>query len=150
MSTMSSRSNSWASISSTTSSLSPMRSRYNPYDLEARAAKILTTLANQPKHAASVSQHISPHIKVEHGDDSPEYSLERYLSRFSNTLSRCPDCHLEIKEACVDEMQRKVWVQSEVTGYPNGIVKERVDMLSFDENGILVGSIDHHKVKRRW
>lgn len=50
----------------------------------------------------------------------------------------------------MDELQRKVWVRSEISGYPGGVVKESVDMLFFDEDGMLVKGIDYQKVKRRW
>ncbi|KAJ9651930.1 hypothetical protein H2198_008826 [Neophaeococcomyces mojaviensis] len=148
MSVLSSRSNSW---SSTTSSLNQVSSntRFDPYNLQARATTILTSLANSPHNFSSVSQHISPSIKFEHGDDDPIYSLQSYLGRFSDISARYPGYHLDVKEACVDEMQRKVWVRSEVTGLPGGMVKERIDMLTFDDQGILVGSVDYMKIKRR-
>lgn len=97
-----------------------------------------------------MAQHISPHIKVEHGDDSPVYSLKRYLSRFSDASAKYPMLRLSIQEACADELQRKVWVRSEITGLPGGAVKERIDMLTFDEHGMLVGSIDYQRLRRRW
>lgn len=152
MSVMSSRSNSWSSVQSTASSLRPVTSntRYDPYDLSSKATKILTLLANSPHAAASVARHISPVIKYEHCDDEPVYSLESYLGRFSDVSVRFPEYHLDVKEACVDEIQRKVWVRSEVTGLPGGIIKERVDMLTFDDQGILVGSVDHMRIKRRY
>jgi len=150
LTTMSSRSNSWASISSGSPPLSPVRSRNDSCDLESRAIKILTALANNTSNADLISQHISPQIKVDRGDDDPVYSLQQYLSRFSAASARYPHLHLDIKEACVDELQRKVWVRSEITGLPGGAVKERVDMLTFDQQGVLVGSIDHQRVRRRY
>ena len=147
---MSLRSNSWSSISSRPSSVSPVRSRYDTYDLQSRAIKILTALANNTSNAEIILQHISPQIKVEHGDDDPVYSLQKYLSRFSAASVRYPDLYFDIKEACVDDLQRKVWVRSEITGLPGGVVKERIDMLKFDEQGVLVGSIDHQVVRRRY
>jgi len=149
MSVTSSRTGSW---SSTTSSLQPTLSntQYDSYDLESRAIEILTSLANSPHNTTSVSEHISPSIKFEHGDDLPIYSLQSYLARFSDISARFPGYCLDVKEACVDETQRKVWVRSEITGLPNGLIKERIDMLTFDNEGILVGSFDHMKVKRRF
>lgn len=150
MSALSSRSSSWSSMSSRFSSLTPVRSRYDPYDLESRATKILKTLVSSPNTAASIAQQISPTIQFEHGDDDPVYSLQKYLSRFSDASARYPQMQLDVKEACVDEIQRKVWVRSEVTGLPDGMIKERVDMLYFDEQGVLVRSVDHQRIKRRW
>lgn len=150
MSALSSRSNSWSSFSSTSSSLSPARFRCDPYELETRATKILASLANNTSNVDLVSQYISPQIKVEHGDGDPVYSLQKYLTRFSDASARNPGLYLDIKEACVDEMQRKVWVRSEITGLPDGAIKERVDMLTFDEQGVLVGSIDHQRIRRRY
>lgn len=150
MSQMSTRSSSWSSVSSRSSSSSPVRSRYDPYDLETRATRILRTLVTSPDTAASVTQQISSEIQFEHGDDAPVYSLQRYLSRFSDASARNPKMQFDIKEACVDEIQRKVWVRSEVTGLTDGLIKERIDMLYFDEQGVLVRSIDHQRVRRRW
>jgi len=147
---MSPRSNSWSSDSSAPSSFSPVRSGYSSYDLESRATEILKSLANNTSNAEQISRHISPHIKVEHGEEDPVYSVEKYLLKFSDASARCPNLHLDIKEACVDESQRKVWIWSEITGLPGGTVKERVDMLTFDEQGVLVGSIDHQRVRRRY
>lgn len=149
MYTLSSRSSSQSSASSTSSNLSPVRTKYDPYNLELRATKILTSLANSPSSTDLSTLRISPNIKVEHNDSDPVYSLQQYLSRFSDASSRSPDLHLDVKEACVDEIQRKVWVRSVISGLPGGMVKESVDMLSFDEQGVLVGSIDHQRVMRQ-
>lgn len=153
MYTLSSRSSSHSSTysaSSASSTLSPVRSRYDPYNLESRATRILTSLANSPSSTDLSSLRISPTVKVEHNDGSPVYSFQTYVSRFSDAVSRSPNFHLDVKEACVDEIQRKVWVRSEISGLPGGVIKESIDMLYFDEQGVLVGSIDHQKVKRRY
>ena len=55
-----------------------------------------------------------------------------------------------VKEACVDEIQQKVWVRSEISGFPGGVIEESVDMLYFDDQGILVGSVDCQRVKKRY
>ena len=62
---------------------------------------------------------------------------------------RHPGFCLAILEACVDEVQRKVWVRSEIRGLPGGMVKESIDMLTFDEHGVPVSSVDEQKVRRR-
>lgn len=86
-------------------------------------------------------------IQVEHNDNAPVYSLDSYVSRFAKAGTNVT---LDIKEACVDELQRKVWVRSEISGYPGGVVKESIDMLFFDEDGVLIRGIDYQKIKRRW
>lgn len=148
MSVMSSRSSSASSTSSRTSSIGRMPSHlsYTPFDLETRATQILTSLAND-QCTKSVLPHISPMIQVEHNDNAPAYSLDSYLLRFA---SAGPNVRLDVKEACVDELQRKVWVRSEISGFPNGVVKESFDMLFFDQDGVLVRGIDYQKIKRRW
>lgn len=143
---MSSRSNSASSTSSRASSIGRMPSRYNPFDLESRATQILTSLANN-QCTTSVLPHISPLIQVEHNDNAPEYSIDSFISRFTEGGAHI---RLDVKEACVDEFQRKVWVRSEISGFADGIVKESVDMLFFDEDGILIRGIDYQKIKRRW
>lgn len=143
----SSRSSSTSTTSSRTSSLGRIPSRYTPIDLESRATQILTSLANNSTDSSSVLPHISPLIQVEHNDAAPVYSVDSYVSRFSGLGS---DVRLDIKEACVDEVQRKVWVRSEISGFPGGVVKESVDMLFFDEDGMLVKGIDYQKIKRQW
>lgn len=65
------------------------------------------------------------------------------------SLDRAPDFHMHIREAVVDDRQRKVWVRSEITGLPAGVVKESIDMLSFNEEGLLIKSEDCQRVKRR-
>lgn len=148
---MSSRTNSWSSISSTSS----FQSNHIPRDLESRASKILSSLANnndtntQNIDLSSILQRVSLNIKVEHGDDDPIYSRQKYLSRFSAASTQNPNLHLDIKEACADESQRKVWVRSEVTGMLDGAVNERVDMLTFDESGVLIASVDWVRLRRR-
>lgn len=146
LSTKSSRTNSWSSVSSASSI---PKSRHDPCNLELRATNILTTLFSDPANT-SIHGLIAPTIRVEHGDESPTYSVESYLSRFSNAIARYPNLSFDVKEACADEMQMKVWVRSEISGLPRGMVKESIDMLYFDEHGMLVGSVDHQKIKRRW
>lgn len=144
VSAMSSRTNSWSSFSSSSSGQSP---RYDPYNLELRATKILTSLWSAPT-SKSILNLIAPNIKVEHGEEQPVYSVESYTSRFSKALARCPDLSFNIQEACVDEPQRKVWVRSEIS-VPGGMLKESIDMLYFDEHGMLVGSVDYQRARRR-
>lgn len=71
------------------------------------------------------------------------------MERFMASLDRAPDFHMHIREAVVDDRQRKVWVRSEITGLPAGVVKESIDMLSFNEEGLLIKSEDCQRVKRR-
>lgn len=143
----SSRSSSTSTTSSRTSSLGRIQPPYTPINLESLATQILTSLTStNPQDSSAILSHISPQILVEHNDLPPVSSIDTYISRFSGAGS---DVRLDVKEACVDEVQRKVWVRSEISGFPGGVVKESVDMLFFDEEGVLVRGIDWQRVKRR-
>jgi hypothetical protein len=75
-------------------------------------------------------------------------SREAFLARFQAVIKRVPDYHVEISEAIVDDRQRKVWVRSEITGLPAGVRKESINMMTFNEEGILVKSEDCQRVRR--
>lgn len=140
------RSNSQSSVSST-SSIASARTVL-PFDLEARATSILTSLCNEPRDFAAASTYIDPYVTVQHEDNEPATGVEEFFQRWSEALDHLPDFHIEVKEACVDEIQRKVWVRSEIKGLPNGLVRESIDMMSFSENGMLTNNIDCQRVKR--
>lgn len=92
---------------------------------------------------------ISPEVVVQHDDEAPVTSLAAFLDGWQRLVSSIPDFHLEIREAIVDDRQRKVWVRSEITGLPAGMIKESIDMMTFDEEGVLVRSEDCQRVSRR-
>lgn len=60
-----------------------------------------------------------------------------------------PHLRVDIKEACVDETQHKVWVRSEVSGLPGGVRKESIDMMTFSEDGVLVGCLECRRILGR-
>ena len=62
--------------------------------------------------------------------------------------ARVPDFEMVIREAVVDDNQRKVWVRSEIRGLPGGIIKESIDMMTFDEEGLLIRSEDCQRIKK--
>jgi SnoaL-like domain len=129
-----------SSISSTSSS--------DYTNLQYQAKKILELLCNE-RDTKSIIPLISPNVIVQHEDDEPVTSREAFLARFQAVIKRVPDFHMEIREAVVDDRQRKVWVRSEITGLPAGVRKESIDMMTFNEEGILVKSEDCQRVRRR-
>lgn len=92
---------------------------------------------------------ISPNVIVQHEDDEAVTSREAFLANYQAIIKEVPDFHMEIREAVVDDCQRKVWVRSEITGLPAGVIKESIDMMTFNEEGILVKSEDCQRVRKR-
>ena len=117
-------------------------------NLEYRATKILQLLCNE-REPQSVAAMISPNVIVQHDDSPPVTSREAFLDGWQGFMAEVPEFHLEIMEAIVDDRQRKVWVRSEITGLPAGMIKESIDMMTFDEDGMLVKSEDCQRVRRR-
>jgi hypothetical protein len=117
-------------------------------NLQLRATQILELLCNE-RETESVAPMISPNVIVQHDDSPPVISRATFLDGWQGLMAEVPDFHLEIMEAIVDDRQRKVWVRSEITGLPAGMVKESIDMMTFDEDGMLVKSEDCQRVRRR-
>jgi hypothetical protein len=109
-------------------------------NLQYRATKILQLLCNE-REPQSVAAMISPNVIVQHDDSPPVTSREAFLDGWQGFMAEVPEFHLEIMEAIVDDRQRKVWVRSEIT--------ESIDMMTFDEDGMLVKSEDCQRVRRR-
>lgn len=135
-----SRMSSSSSISSTTSS--------DYTNLQHRATQILELLCNE-RDAQSVVPMIAANVVVQHDDNAPVTSAAAFLDGWQRLIANVPNFHLEIREAVVDDRQRKVWVRSEITGLPAGMVKESIDMMTFDEEGMLIKSEDCQRVRRR-
>ena len=117
-------------------------------NLQFRATQILELLCNE-REIQTVAQMISPNVVVQHDDGPSVTSRAAFLDGWQGLMAEVPDFHLYIREAIVDDQQRKVWVRSEITGSPAGMIKESIDMMTFDEDGMLVKSEDCQRVRRR-
>lgn len=135
------------SMSSTTSSTSSA----SQTDLSSNARQILHTLCNDKDFSTSspIHSYVASNVIVQHEDNDPVKSRDALIFRWQSTLQNTPNFHLDIKEACVDEHQMKVWVRSEITGFPNGVRKESIDMMQFNEEGLLTSSYDCQRVMKR-
>lgn len=92
--------------------------------------------------------YISPTASIQHNDSEPTFSSDAFFENWTALLNSAPgpdSLRCEIKETCVDEDQRKVWVLSEVQirdEEGRWRRKSSVDMLRFDESGVCVESVD--------
>jgi len=74
--------------------------------------------------------------------------MAAFLDTWKFAATTMPDFEMHIREAAADEQQRKVWVRSEIRGFPSGVVKEIIDMMTFNEEGLLIRNEDCQRVKR--
>ncbi len=117
------------------------------------ARTILESLCNT-RDFSHLERYVSAEVRVHHDDPDGEdeqqnrlvTSRDDLLQNWTRTLQQTPNLHVDVKEACVDETQLKVWVRSEMTGFPRGVHKESVDMMTFNEQGVLVESVDCQRV----
>src|SRR5271155_310196 len=114
--------------------------------LDERARRILC-LCNEHDFA-SASELIHPAVIVQHDEDRPHPSMAAFLDTWKFAATTMPDFEMHIREAAADEQQRKVWVRSEIRGFPSGVVKEIIDMMTFNEEGLLIRNEDCQRVKR--
>jgi hypothetical protein len=114
-------------------------------DLSGTARTILTTLCNS-RDFSQLNRYISPDVMSQHEDEPPSFSRDAFMQDWAAASHRVPGIQLDIKEACVDELQHKVWVRSEISGLPGGRRKESIDMMTFNEGGLLVKSVDCQRV----
>ena len=124
-----------------------------PTDLRSTALLILHSLCNS-KEASAAAPYLHPSVSAQHDDNEPTSSRDSFLEAWEHTSAAWPDLHAEVQEAVVDESQSKVWVLSELSGLPNGIVKTSVDMMTFQqcqETGrwVCVKCADVQRVVRR-
>ncbi|KIW49030.1 hypothetical protein PV05_10746 [Exophiala xenobiotica] len=117
-------------------------------DLSGTARTILTTLCNS-RDFSQLNRYISADVMSQHEDEPPSFSRDAFTQDWAAALHRMPGVQLNIKEACVDELQHKVWVRSEISGLPGGMRKESIDMMTFNEEGLLVKSVDCQRVLSR-
>jgi hypothetical protein len=117
-------------------------------DLSGTARTILTTLCNY-RDFSQLNRYISPDVMSQHEDEPPKFSRDAFVQDWAAASHRVPGIQLDIKEACVDELQHKVWVRSEISGLPGGRRKESIDMMTFNEGGLLVKSVDCQRALSR-
>jgi hypothetical protein len=118
----------------------------NKIDLHARALLLLSllysgTFSTDAPTPVVVKNLIHPSciFEVEHLDatTSTINSRDAYLKGWSEKLNALEgQVSSRVRECCVDEGQRKVWVVNELV--VGKVRKESVDMLSFDERGRMV------------
>ena len=113
--------------------------------MDEQACDILNMVYNDKDHSA-VSDLIHPAIISQHDDDIPQSSREALMKRW-NGLSQYPNLHLTIHEAVPDYTQQKVWVRGEVRGMNEGY-KEKIFMMTFDNDGLLVKTDDYYRKRR--
>jgi hypothetical protein len=114
-------------------------------DLHARALLLLSLLyandfsSDAPTPVLNELIHPSAVFEVEHFDASTSKinSRDEYLQGWSSKCQSLGDISSRIRECCVDESQRKVWVVNELT-VGGKMRKESVDMLTFDDKGKMV------------
>jgi len=120
-------------------------------DLSRKATEILTLLYKTPSqdlNMDNVSRYIAPQATFQHDEDAAVVaSREQVVKMLRRQSEKKKQVEVQVKEACVDEQQRKVWVLSEVT--VGKVRKESVDMMQFDEDGLLVGCADWERVVKR-
>ena len=114
-------------------------------DLHARALLLFSLLytsdfsTDTPTPVLNDLIHESCTFEVEHFDASTSTitSRDEYLQGWAKKIQRLGEIESRVRECCVDESRRKVWVVNEV--FVEGCSrKESVDMLSFDESGKMV------------
>ena len=113
-------------------------------DLHARALLLLSLLyTHSISQSSSVINdliHPACTFEVEHFDASTSKidSREEYLHHWTHKVAKLGQISSRVRECCVDEGQRKVWVVNEIVVGEERKGKESVDMLTFDEEGLLV------------
>ena len=94
-----------------------------------------------------MSDLIHPSITVQHDDDEPQDSRDAFFARWKANAAKCPNLHLQIHEAVPDYSQRKVWVRGEIRGLAEGY-KEKIFMMTFNDEGLLVKADDYYRKRR--
>ena len=115
-------------------------------DLHARALLLLSLLytstfsVDTPIPVINDLIHPACTFEVEHFDASTSTinSRDEYLKGWSEKVQRLGDITSRVRECCVDEGQRKVWVVNEMIIGGGEMRKESVDMLTFNTDGKMV------------
>lgn len=123
------------------------------HDLRTTALHILHCLRNT-KNVSTATPYLHPSVSVQHDENEPTVSRENNLNRWASISAAWPELQAEVQEAVVDESQSKVWVLSELSGLPDGMVKTSVDMLTFEQceqtgRWVCVKCADVQRVARR-
>ncbi|KZF25492.1 hypothetical protein L228DRAFT_77670 [Xylona heveae TC161] len=115
-----------------------------PEELRARAVKIMQLLFNK-KDLETVSFFIHEQSEFYHDDRPPVFGRAAFLAGWEKACKFMPDFQLDIINSVVDG--RRVWLFSEISGLPNGVKKDSIDMMTFDETGLLIRSKDVQRIK---
>ena len=92
---------------------------------------------------------MSPHAKLTH-QDYDEVTRDEYLEMWAQIVAkRQPNMNIEVVESMVDEGQRKVMSRYRIRGFRDGLAREGMSMLVFDEEGLLVRGFDEKMLAKR-
>jgi hypothetical protein len=139
-----------SSSSTDSSSSSGSQSPIHAVDLHERAISLLDILYNKHDLRAAAPL-IHPNVTTSHNDDATLHNRDEFLAYWARRTKKVPGLRAKCRECAVDEAQRKVWVVSELYTKPGeeGRRRESVDMLWFDEEGVLIGESDWVRCVRR-
>ena len=114
--------------------------------LKDRATKIMDFLVNSRDDSTSVRPLIHPTAKFEHDDHPAFHDREILFNIFKQVHTAAPDMRCKILD-CIAEVNDdgksgRAWVFTEISNGMAGRSVASVDMMTFDEQGMLVASKD--------
>ncbi|KAK8850424.1 hypothetical protein IAR55_004342 [Kwoniella newhampshirensis] len=119
--------------------------------LKERARLAMTTLCNDRSELPNfpITRSLAhPLSKMQHDDYPPFDNLDAYLSFYSGHLKENPSFHCDVHDVVAELVAGgkgggKAWVFSTITGWQEGVgAKESVDMMVFDQDGMLLSNKD--------
>ena len=114
-----------------------------PKDLKAHAIELLNIWCNE-KDIGKGIPYLHPSVTQIHDDEPPIQGADTFVARWKEFLKFVPDFKMDIKD--VIQEGNRVWIFSRISGLPDGVVKDSVDMTVFDEDGKLLHTKDVQRV----
>ena len=113
-------------------------------DPKTQALTFIDLMCNKRDYEKAAT-YLSPDMEQYHDDREPIRGSETFLAGFKKMATQiAPGFHIEILDAVAQG--QKVWIFVRISGLPNGLVKEGIDMTTWSEDGKLLLSRDCQRV----
>lgn len=116
-------------------------------DYKIRAISALSSLYLGTSPAGADSDLISSDLSIQHDGVNASDEIMN-IHTWSQRLSRLPELDFNTEEVMVDSAQRKVRVRSQLQLVGGTLAKESVDVLEFNDDGLLISLTSEWRQRR--
>jgi hypothetical protein len=120
--------------------------------LKAIVRTCFVALCNVPRDLALARSYLAPDFKITHDSDQSSAGADTFVSNWEKLSEIMPTFHYDIIDMIAEVNENgaggRVWVYAKVTGRPDALEVDSVDMMMINEEGKITESKDVQRVAK--